>query len=231
MSDLIKAHDAATISARVRPLPEEPLSRVPEPQPDLGPPPELISLRHKVEALALEVERRNAQIARLEDDVQRAWREGESEGRKSERHDIDERRADELAALRQGIERALVQFGDQFSRLDRFAVLAAREGLANVLGDPSRYIELAAPVIRRQLEQIELESLVCVLVSSDDFANPLELAELSKAIGRRGVEIKIGDDLAAGECRIDLVLGALEAGVVQQWARLRSTLGELETAS
>jgi flagellar biosynthesis/type III secretory pathway protein FliH len=223
MSGLIKAQDAAAMSVHIRSLFQV------RPAPDEGPkvPVELSMLRQEVESLQASNKARTEEIERLRDDIGRAYREGEAEGRKAGLAQADQRRTEQFAIIKAGVSAALNRFGQEMESMEQLAVLVARQAMAKLLGDQNRHAELLAGLIRHQLEHLEAESVVAVLVSKADFGDADELLALSGSIGRADVEIRASDEVVAGDCRIKLTLGSLEVGPRQQWGRLSAILAAL----
>ncbi len=224
MSAVIK--HGATNAARVR----DPLEAFMPPAPSSADEPvisvEVVALRREVDELKQRLAQRDSEVERLRNDVNRAYREGEAEGRKLGREESDARRADYLATLEQGVRAACDQFSGEVLGLERLAAEVAREALAKLIGDPTRHGELLFEAINHQLEQVESTSVVAVFVSQADFEQG-ELAQLAASLARRGVEFSISEELERGECRIKLKLGVLHVGLLQQWGRLDRTLRDL----
>ncbi|MFI4973096.1 MAG: hypothetical protein ACHP84_00995 [Caulobacterales bacterium] len=223
---LIKAHEVASISSKVRPLasPRRPPTLAAQ---DQVVPVELAALRREVESLSGRLSERTSEIERLRQDVSRAYREGEAEGRKAGLRELDKRRAEQLERLDAGIERAIDRFAQELASLERLAALVALEGLEKILGDPARYAELLAQVIRRQVDDLDANRILRIEVSSEDFDDPAQVHALATNIGRRGLDVQTTDDLGSGDCRIKLALGSLEVGIAHQWSRLKPSLAAL----
>ena len=229
MTGLIKAGDATSISARVRPLgARAPLDARPTEQ---VVPVELLALRREVESLSHDLRARDAELDRVRGDISRAFRDGQAEGHKAGLADSDKRRTEYLVKLERGIEQAIGQFDEALASLERLAVLIGREAIAKILGDPTEHAALLAAAVRHQLSHVEAQSVIRVLVSAEDFAASDELAALKAAIGRSGLDLAASDELKAGECRIRLSLGELDVGIGQQWTRLGEALEALAHGS
>lgn len=224
MNAVIKSADVAAANVLPLNLAQRPPARPPE---LASAPVELAVLRHEVEALNRSLTEREADLDRLRGDVRRAYREGETEGRKAGLQAAETQRTDELKALQAGVAQACDDFDVSLRSLERLAVVVARESLAQVLADPEAQSGLAAQVIRRQIAQIEGESIVRVEVSAETFADDQQLRDLAQALGRPSLEILALNELGVGQCRIKLALGAIEVGVGQQWGRLSDLLTTL----
>jgi flagellar biosynthesis/type III secretory pathway protein FliH len=224
MAAIIKSGDLASISSKVRPWKDARQAPLPPPTAE---PIETLILRQEVERLSRELAQRGVEVEKLRGDVRRAYRDGEDEGRKLGLKAADEGRAARLAALEKGLQDAIGAFSAELSSLERLAALLAREALAKILGDPTQYVPVLSEAIRHQIEQLESQSIIRILVSREDFADPHELAELVSAIGRSDIDVNVSDELKAGECRFKLTLGSIEVGVRQQWERLSAALSAL----
>ncbi len=219
---LIKADNlAAAVSVRSLETARKVVaSRRPEPFVD----PEILALRREVEVLRRDLEQREAAIARHKSELEQASREGEARGREAGRREVEDNQASRLAALRQGVEQALLRYGEELASLERLAPLVAAAGLDRIIGSAPAQAKLLAKAVRRQIESLDGQALMRIEVSAADFADPAALADLPVAVGRPEVEVRAVEDLEAGGCRIKLALGALEVGIGQQWSRLRGAL-------
>jgi flagellar biosynthesis/type III secretory pathway protein FliH len=220
MTGLIKATDRTSIAERVRPISARADTRSRDPEL----PSEDLILRQEADRLAHALQASHEEVERLRGDISKAYRDGEAEGRKNGIAESDLRRSAYLSRLERGIDKATGQLASELKALEMLSTALAREALAKVLDNAGDHQELMAAAIRRQLVTIESHSVVCVSVSSDDFGDANELTSLKSKIGRRDLDLRTSDDLQAGECRIQLLLGGLEVGVGQQWARLEETL-------
>ena len=180
---------------------------------------EVAALRRTCDTLVSEVREKDAEIEQLRGEVTRAFHDGEAQGRRLGLMEADERRRDYLSQLELGVRQAILHFGAQLSSLDRLAAAISRHILAKILGDADSRIELLAAAVRHQLDQLEAQSVICILVSEAEFPANEELQQLLAAIGARGVELHATNELKSGECRIKLRLGAIDVGIEQQCAR------------
>lgn len=224
MSSVIKSRDAAA-SAKVRPL----SMGSPSEQPALPAPGaiELALLREELETARGLLAQCDAQTEQLRLEVDEAFKRGQAEGRESGLQEVADRRAESLAALDAGIQRAVGRFGDEMAGCERLAAALAVEAVGKLLGDPGERSEMLHGMIRTQLAALETESVVGVLVSADDFPDAAELSRLEASIRRPGILVCTSDELESGDCRIRLVLGTVEIGIGQQWGALGATLRQL----
>ncbi|MDB5438798.1 MAG: hypothetical protein JWM33_1225 [Caulobacteraceae bacterium] len=189
---------------------------------------EALSLRAEIERLSLKLEAGRLQSAQM---VDQAFNEGEAAGRARGAREAADREADRLAALEAGIDRALGEFRARLQGLEELAGLLARDGLERIFGDRELHTDLLAAGLRHQLQSLEGETVMAIEVSAADFQDPAQLAVLRDGIGRPDLGVSATSQLASGECRIGLSLGAIEAGVGQQWTRLRLALEGLAEGS
>ena len=231
MSGVIKSADArasgrvfAALTGQARPE-----RREPSPQ-DL----EIAALGRELESLRKNLAEREAEIVRLAEARERAFDEGQSKGHEAGLAERDERRAQSLARLEQGIIQALARFTHDLTSLERLAAVLARESLARILDDHDRHAELLGQIIGRQAAALDAQAIVRVEVAREDFADPDALSTLAEATGRPGLDIQARDGLPPGGCRIKLRLGTVEIGIDQQWGQLKALLdamSEPETGS
>jgi flagellar biosynthesis/type III secretory pathway protein FliH len=230
MSAVIKAGAADAKLFRIRPLLDGRPPAEPPPAPEQVVSVEVLGLRRQLDTASRELGQQQAEIERLRGDVTRAFHEGEAEGRKAGLKAGDQRRADYLTLLESGVDRAICDFASRLSSLEGLAAAMSREALRKMLDDADGRLDLVASLIRRQLSQIEAQSVLRVSVSQEDFPSEDELRTLATAIGADSVDLRAATELEAGECRIRLTLGTLDVGIGQQWERLGATLEALEGA-
>lgn len=224
MSVLIKAGDDDALATRIQPLaglPQRPGARS---QPDLLVSAELLAMDRHMRALTARLAEREAEVASLREQLAQSFQDGERQGFEAGLAEADQRRADQLQRLEQGINGALKIYSAELRAMERLAVLLAREGLSKLISDPTRYAELLVATIRAQLAQIEDDSVLVILVSRADFGDTDELFTLAASLGRSDINIQASDGLGPGECRIKLKLGILDVGLAQLWRRLSAEL-------
>ena len=222
MSAIIKSGDSSA-AAKVRAFSIAEPAPAPEPA-SRGPDAELFSLRRELEAMARKVQDRDAEIALAKDEINQALVAGEAEGLRRGRIEGEARRGEHLDALRSAIDRALELLRSDMASLERLAAQLAVESVSIIVGEPVTQREMLTQIIRKQLAQLNLSSVVRIEVSAVEFEDAEALSHLRETIGHSGVRLQASDGLGAGECRFKLVLGELEVGAGQQWARLSAAL-------
>jgi len=221
MTGVIKSRDALTAKVRLFSAPHQPpvLSLVEQAFDD-----ERAALGRDVQDLRLELEQRTLEIERLRAERDQAFAAGEAQGRQLGLGERDTLRADTLARLKVGIERAVETYGREMISLERLALLVAYEGLEKLLNDPADRKALLGEIIAKQIRALDAQAGLDIEVSRSDFPQPDDLADLAAALSRPGVNLLSRGDLQSGDCRIRLALGALEIGLHQQWGRLGAML-------
>ncbi|KAK47820.1 hypothetical protein BG58_41025 [Caballeronia jiangsuensis] len=186
---------------------------------------------------AVELEALRASLAKLqqastehEDELQRrvasAYESGFAEGETVERaRTVAETNARD-AALRSGIDTAVKQFSAQLQTLEELCAAIALAALQRIIGDPSQRTTLVRETVRHHLAQLAAASIVAVDVSSEDFAADTDASDLLRPTADNGIALNVSPTLKTGECRIDLTLGALDASLDEQLARIRTALLE-----
>lgn len=223
MSSIIKVTDIAAIKA-VRPLSvAQTLSTRPlvkkEPVN-----PEAEGLRRQLDGLNRALGERDAEIEKLKQGQADAYQEGHDAGRQAGLKEARDNSADRLTALKKGVERALRSVEEEVRSLERLSPLLAAACIDEMLGSQNDYRDLVTAAIRRQLEQLNGDTVLKIIVSNEDFGDETQLEALNDDIRFKSAMLEASAELAAGECRIKLVLGALEVGVRQQWSQLRNAL-------
>lgn len=132
-----------------------------------------------------------------------------------------------LAKLEAGVGRAVAACVDSLASLERLAPLIAREGLRRILGDAPAQADLVVLAVREQLSTLSQSAVVRVEVSRRDFSPEDIQARLADPLALPATRFDVREDLAAGDCRIRLALGALEVGPAQQWRVVEQLLTDL----
>lgn len=149
--------------------------------------------------------------------------EGRAEGLKQAQDDSAQR----TTVLKEAADRAVSRFTDELLSLERLAPAVALAALERVLGSPGKRGELVVELARRHLDAVAGQGVVRLEASRKDFDDADLRAELSRAVGSVGAELRMADDLPSGACRIRLQLGRLDVGLDQQWPKLSQLLGEM----
>lgn len=220
MAGLIKMAQVAGAPVRALPTgPKTPLAPSAEQS-------RIAALAAEVDALKRDLAESDAAIAGHAKAVEDAFLAGEAAGREAGQAQAETRRDLALASLERGVAEAVSRFTADLEALERLAGLLATEGLAKVLGGEQGYADLVRTTLAHHLTALGNASVVRVEVCPADFPDPAEFEALAAAVGSPGLEILANSDLAAGDCRIKLRLGAVEVGIGQQWTGLKALLGD-----
>ncbi|WP_250516340.1 hypothetical protein [Caballeronia sp. INDeC2] len=128
--------------------------------------------------------------------------------------------------MRTGIDTAVKQFSAQLQTLEGLCAAIALAALQRIIGDPSARTTLVRETVHHHLAQLTAASIVAVDVSSEDFAADTDASDLLGSIADTDIALNVLPTLKTGECRIDLSLGALDASLDVQLARVRTALLE-----
>lgn len=224
---IIKANGSAAIE-QVRALPRagQPAAEVTAPRPSPLQA-ELAAAQAELETLRAEAAQHQIAIEKLTQGVETAYREGEAAGRDQGRREAEERQTERLAALGEGVERAVDLFATSLSsEAEQLAVKIGREALRSILGNVGGYSDLLTRIVQKQIQAVGADSILTVDVSTDDFPDPAQLAALSAAIGHPGLDLRAIEALTSGECVLGLRLGTLDAGISRQWDGLDALLSD-----
>lgn len=181
----------------------------------------------RLTTLETELAERELSIAGHEAGLASAYADGEAAGRIAAEDDFVEDRGEALNALKDALGSAKSELADALSALERLALLVAAEAVEKLLGDAAHYQETLARLISHQVSKIDAASIVSIDVSRDDFADTREVAAIKETIGCVRDKLAVVDELAAGECRIKLAVGALDVGLGQQWGSIKTLLETL----
>jgi flagellar biosynthesis/type III secretory pathway protein FliH len=207
---------SASLEGRVRPL----LAALPEEVPAADP--ERERLEAEVARLGAALAARDEAVARLQEEAAQAFAAGEAEGREAGLREADDRGAELLAAVEQGVEAASARFAKEMGALEALALLVARTCLERMLLASEERTQLVAELIRGQVAALGDGAVLRIQVSAQDFASAEALAQIPG--GGPNCEILSSEGLASGDCRIGLRLGGLDIGLGQQWGALRAEL-------
>ena len=185
-------------------------------------------LQRRLMALEVELKERDAAIAALRTDVERALVEGRVEGRAAGRAEAEDRQVARLALLQGAIGRCQSELSNSLGSLERLSFLVAQECLDKILGDRDASASLVRRIIEQQIGKVDREMLVGIEVSQEDFPETAILEEVvRKAGGARSITVTATTEIPSGGCRMRLQLGNVEVGVNQQWGVLSELLAEL----
>ncbi len=183
-------------------------------------------LELEVERLRTELAARDTAIADHADALAAARSEGEAAGREAAELDFAADHAEALERLEQGIGDALADLAKQLPMAQSLALLALREALARLFGDPGEREALLAGLLSHQLDRIGRELAVAVEVSRLDFPDTRDLDRLAERTGLGAERLKALIDLPQGACRMRLRLGTIDLGIDRQWNAVRALLDE-----
>lgn len=190
----------------------------------------IAELQGELEQLRETLQARETEIASHAKAIGDAFLAGEAAGREAGRAEAQARHDQALAALERGVGDAVTDFGRDLEALERLAGLLALEGMAKVLGGEHGHAELVRATLAHHLAGLSAAAVVRAEVSPADFPDQAALETLAAGVGFPRLQILADTDLAPGDCRIKLRLGALEVGIGQQWAGLQALLADTAVA-
>jgi flagellar biosynthesis/type III secretory pathway protein FliH len=181
-----------------------------------------------------EVEALEARIATLEaaleDSAARAAEAiaaARAQGRKDAEASFTASEAERLQHLKEGVSRAARAISERLGGLDKLALAICETVLAPIFAEHDIHGAMAS-AIRRQLNALQRESVLCVLVSPLDFSDEAALHALQRDLGLDlQTQIACDEKLAQGECRIELRLGQIELSTPRYWQEVRAMLSAL----
>lgn len=190
--------------------------------------PEIAVRQAEIERLTKTLRDCETRIAEHPAALEQARTEGHAMGRQAGLTEADDGRAALLTAIKKAADSAIAELKTTLASLERLAPALAVAGLEKVLGPDADRARLMRQLIGRQLAGMKDQAVIAVEVSAADFAGE-QLDALSAALAKPGLAVRAMDTLKSGDCRLVLQLGAIEAGVDQQWGRLRDLLTGLTT--
>ncbi len=164
-------------------------------------------------------------------DLRRALAEAEAKrradvdcAREEERQAVTaEFRRDEDAAralLGSGLRDAIDKLNKHFAEADKFGLTLALVALERVIAEPTLYQKLITEAIGVQVSNLRHDTVIAVSVSDIDFPDQTALDGLAETLGA-DTKVMASDSLRAGECRVDLRLGAIDISLPDYWQRLQ----------
>lgn len=192
---------------------------------------ELDRLRRRIAELDGGLRQRDEAIGVLRTDVDRAFKEGKTEGH-AEGHkaglaEAEDRQSERLSLLENAMQRAHAELADGLSSLERLSALLAQECLDKILGSPDDRVELLRLIIGTQIDKIDKAMLVDIELSRQDFPDDNALAALKEKIDASAFTLTVSADMPSGGCVMRLRLGRTDVGINQQWGVLRNLLTEM----
>ena len=220
MSAIIKSSNVTDLA--VRPI------AVPPPVPQISQAEEERErLQRKIADLERELRQRDAAIAELRLEVERALERGTAEGRTIGLAEAEDRQSERLALLKKGVEQAQSALSENLASLERLSAVLARECVDIILGDAEDRAEFLSSIVSAQIAKLDQAMILAVEVSDQDFPDEEALAALAERTGVASRMFSLRADMAPGGCVMTLRLGRMEIGLNQQWSTLRELLGEM----
>lgn len=165
-----------------------------------------------------------AQIAAHEDALAKTFADGEAAGRAAAEDEYEDDRQQSLCRLEEGIKAAQDSFADALQHFDVLALQLAHEALHVLIGDDAKYKAMLKAAIARQMALIVTNSVVAVEVSRSDFPDSREIEELAARLNLPSNQIRLSEELNAGQCHFDLKIGRAEFDFQQGWQEISKVL-------
>jgi len=159
-------------------------------------------------------------------ELEKAFARGRAEGAAAGRAEALNRESERLALLEVAIAAARSDLAGALEGAERLALLLARDSLDILLGDPDYRSEILIGLIRQQVAQAGQAAIVEVRVCPEDFPDMTALEKLNILNGNNAA-LRSDASMTSGQCRMILVLGQADIGLDQQWATMRSLLGDM----
>lgn len=121
---------------------------------------------------------------------------------------------------------AVQRSADHIGSVEQLALLLCETSLNNLSAQPSAQKELLAHCVRQQIAHLKSELVLAVWVNRHDFSDEAQLQGLAAEL-KIAAQIRMSDDLAPGDCRIELRLGHIDISMSAYWESLRAELRNL----
>jgi flagellar biosynthesis/type III secretory pathway protein FliH len=181
----------------------------------------------EIARLQQELAARDETVAQLREDVDDAYKRGQSEGLKRGEAQAETLERERLDLLGQTSAKALADLKLSLASTERIAALLTHQCLDKLFGETASYGEIVHALVRAQLDRLEKEAVLSVAVSKADFPDEEALQALSVATGLGAMILSAQDDMLGGGCVMQLRLGQLDIGLDQQWGSLRDLLQDI----
>lgn len=182
-------------------------------------------------ALRSALERAERALAETQEAQIHALETAHEEGRKKGRAEAQDREADRLKRLDQGLTEACTAWGERVDRIDVLAPQLARAAIARLFDGVDDRAELVTAMIARRLADLRRDSVLALRVSALDFHDKPALAALAATLSNSQVEITTDPTLDAGRARFELKLGALDLDLAEQWHKVAALLEAMESGA
>lgn len=194
-----------------------------------SPAPVFDALSHEVrlEARIAELE---AEIARRDGARPEELAEARAAGAREALEERSDAEAQAISELKRALAKAQAKWTEQLGSWEGLSIGIAHAVLEQVFADADDRSASVASAIERRLHSLEAHSVVCVRVSSADFADADRLRSAARKVGGN-VEIAVDCKLKSGDCVIDFKLGHADLGLPAQWTRISNLLERLERAA
>lgn len=138
--------------------------------------------------------------------------------------DDDDRR---IRKLEGAVVEAVEVWRKRLDGLERLAAVLTRTALGKLFDDHADLDDLVERTIAKRVRAIDVGSVVRVRVSARDFVNDEALQALAARVGLPAGAIVAETDSPAGSCELDLSVGHLDLGIVDQWNAIEGCLAAI----
>ena len=171
-------------------------------------------------ALKAQVADLTRQVLHLQTELESTADAAFEDGRQSALSVIVKDEAGARAELLRCLETAGAAFETALADSHRLAVALAQSAVSKILGEMPEGPGVVEAILRVQLARLRPEMVMSVTVSALDFEDERALAALCSRLGAGTLSLQRDLNMPRGDCRIELRLGHLEAGLGTQWQSL-----------
>jgi flagellar assembly protein FliH len=175
------------------------------------------------------IAQRDAEISTHQQALKEAYAKGKADGRTAAEDEFQDSRKEALATLELGVEDAKRELTEALNSLESLALLVAVEAVEKLVGDADSFRAMLTLTISNQVKQIGAASLLAVTVARIDFPDTREVAALEEKLSLQPGLLLVQNELEPGECRIKLMVGALEIGLTRNWTDMKAMLESMAT--
>ena len=124
------------------------------------------------------------------------------------------------AEFSRNLQSAHAAFGAALEDSHRLGIALAQTALSKILGEALDSASLVEAILRTQLSRLRQGTVIGVHVSARDFEDRAAFEKLCNNLAIRELAVERDEQMPRGDCRIELRLGHIEAGLGAQWRSL-----------
>ncbi|MDP3458212.1 MAG: FliH/SctL family protein [Hyphomonas sp.] len=205
--------DVRALFAVARPEPLTAVEKEAGTAPAVQDDPELAALKAKLSELT-------GEVLRLQTEIESVAEVAFEDGKRAALSVLVRDEEAAMAEFSRNLQSAHAAFEAALDDSHRLGIALAQTALSKILGEAFDSASLVEAILRTQLSRLRQDTVIGVHVSGRDFEDPAAIEELCNNLGIRELAVERDEHMPRGDCRIELRLGHIEAGLGAQWRSL-----------